>query len=99
MHMGATRELLERRAEAVKRYLVENFNIPAENLSTAGFGKRVQKQGRPLRAGASTRSDRQYGLAEKSLPLATRGSDAKGALRCPSGNVGYCALLPCARAL
>jgi flagellar motor protein MotB len=23
--------------------LVENFNIPAENLSTAGFGKRVPK--------------------------------------------------------
>jgi outer membrane protein OmpA-like peptidoglycan-associated protein len=40
---GATRGLLERRAEAVKRYLVENFNIPAENLSTAGFGKRVPK--------------------------------------------------------
>ena len=35
--------MLERRAEAVKRYLVENFNIPAENLSTAGFGKRVPK--------------------------------------------------------
>ena len=35
--------LSERRAEVVKRYLVENFNIPAENLSTAGFGKRVPK--------------------------------------------------------
>lgn len=32
--------LSERRAEAVKRYLLGRFKIPAENLSTAGFGKR-----------------------------------------------------------
>ena len=35
--------LSERRAEAVKRYLVDKFQLPAENLATAGFGKRELK--------------------------------------------------------
>jgi outer membrane protein OmpA-like peptidoglycan-associated protein len=35
--------LSDRRAEAVKRYLVERLNIPAENLTTAGYGKRHLK--------------------------------------------------------
>lgn len=35
--------LSDRRAEAVKRYLVERLNIPAQNLSTAGYGKRHLK--------------------------------------------------------
>jgi outer membrane protein OmpA-like peptidoglycan-associated protein len=35
--------LSDRRAEAVKRYLVERLSIPAENLTTAGYGKRHLK--------------------------------------------------------
>jgi outer membrane protein OmpA-like peptidoglycan-associated protein len=35
--------LSDRRAEAVKRYLVEEFKIPAENLTIAGYGKRHLK--------------------------------------------------------
>ena len=31
-------ELSERRADAVKRYLVENYSIPADNLVTVGYG-------------------------------------------------------------
>jgi outer membrane protein OmpA-like peptidoglycan-associated protein len=36
-------ELSERRAEAVRTYLVEKFHIPLEGLTTAGFGKRQLK--------------------------------------------------------
>jgi outer membrane protein OmpA-like peptidoglycan-associated protein len=36
-------KLSERRAEAVKKYLVENLKIPADDLSTAGYGKRDLK--------------------------------------------------------
>jgi outer membrane protein OmpA-like peptidoglycan-associated protein len=35
--------LSDQRAEAVKRYLVEELKIPAENLTTAGYGKRHLK--------------------------------------------------------
>jgi outer membrane protein OmpA-like peptidoglycan-associated protein len=35
--------LSDRRAQAVKQYLVEKLNIPAENLTTAGYGKRHLK--------------------------------------------------------
>jgi outer membrane protein OmpA-like peptidoglycan-associated protein len=35
--------LSDERAEAVKRYLVEELKIPAENLTTAGYGKRQLK--------------------------------------------------------
>jgi outer membrane protein OmpA-like peptidoglycan-associated protein len=35
--------LSDRRAEAVKLYLVEKLKIPAENLTTAGYGKRHLK--------------------------------------------------------
>jgi outer membrane protein OmpA-like peptidoglycan-associated protein len=35
--------LSDRRADAVKRYLVERLNVPAENLATAGYGKRHLK--------------------------------------------------------
>jgi outer membrane protein OmpA-like peptidoglycan-associated protein len=35
--------LSERRAEAVKKYLVAKLNIPSENLTTAGYGKRDLK--------------------------------------------------------
>ena len=35
--------LSDRRADAVKRYLVEKLNVPAENLTTAGYGKRHLK--------------------------------------------------------
>jgi len=30
----------ERRAEAVKKYLVEKLHVSAENLSTVGYGKK-----------------------------------------------------------
>ncbi len=36
--------LSDRRADAVKRYLVERLNVPAENLATAGYGKRHLKK-------------------------------------------------------
>ena len=35
--------LSDQRAESVKRYLVEKLNVPAENLTTAGYGKRHLK--------------------------------------------------------
>jgi outer membrane protein OmpA-like peptidoglycan-associated protein len=35
--------LSERRAEAVKRYLIESLRISPENLTTAGYGKRDPK--------------------------------------------------------
>ncbi|MBV9970263.1 MAG: OmpA family protein [Xanthobacteraceae bacterium] len=35
----SNQELSERRAEAVKRYLVSNFQIPAASLVTVGYGK------------------------------------------------------------
>jgi len=34
------RKLSERRAEAVKKYLVEKLHVSAENLSTVGYGKK-----------------------------------------------------------
>ena len=36
-------DLSERRAEAVKRYLVETYKIPAENLVAVGYGKTTLK--------------------------------------------------------
>jgi outer membrane protein OmpA-like peptidoglycan-associated protein len=43
--------LSERRAEAVKHYLIETFRLPAANLTTAGYGKRALKnQGSPFAA-------------------------------------------------
>ena len=35
--------LSDRRAAAVKRYLVDKLNVPEENLTTAGYGKRHLK--------------------------------------------------------
>jgi outer membrane protein OmpA-like peptidoglycan-associated protein len=35
---GYNQELSERRADSVKRYLVEKFDIPASSLVTAGYG-------------------------------------------------------------
>lgn len=37
--------LSERRADAVKRFLVRNYNIPAENLIGVGYGKTHLKDG------------------------------------------------------
>jgi outer membrane protein OmpA-like peptidoglycan-associated protein len=36
-------KLSERRAEAVKRFLIENYRIPAANLMSAGYGKKGLK--------------------------------------------------------
>jgi outer membrane protein OmpA-like peptidoglycan-associated protein len=35
---GYNQELSERRAAAVKQYLMEHYNIPADSLVTAGYG-------------------------------------------------------------
>jgi len=35
--------LSDRRADAVKRYLIDKLNVPEENLTTAGYGKRHLK--------------------------------------------------------
>jgi len=41
--------LSERRAEAVKNYLIEHFNIPAANLVAVGYGKtRLKNMDNPL---------------------------------------------------
>ncbi|MFL6799377.1 MAG: OmpA family protein [Xanthobacteraceae bacterium] len=36
-------QLSERRSEAVKKYLLQRFQIPVENLTTAGWGKQQPK--------------------------------------------------------
>jgi outer membrane protein OmpA-like peptidoglycan-associated protein len=36
-------DLSERRADSIKRYLVEHFRIPADNLVTVGYGKSKPK--------------------------------------------------------
>ena len=36
---GYNQTLSERRAETVKRFLMENYHIPAANLVSAGYGK------------------------------------------------------------
>jgi len=35
--------LSERRAEAVRKHLIEKYNVPAQNISTAGYGKKTLK--------------------------------------------------------
>ena len=41
--------LSERRAEAIKRYLVRKFGLAAENLVTAGYGKtQLKNSGNPF---------------------------------------------------
>jgi outer membrane protein OmpA-like peptidoglycan-associated protein len=35
----ANQQLSERRADAVKKYLVDKYNLAPENLVTAGYGK------------------------------------------------------------
>jgi outer membrane protein OmpA-like peptidoglycan-associated protein len=45
---ASNQELSERRAESVKRYLVTNFQIPAANLVTVGYGKtKLKKESDP----------------------------------------------------
>jgi outer membrane protein OmpA-like peptidoglycan-associated protein len=36
-------DLSERRADSIKRYLLEHFNLPADNLVTVGYGKSKPK--------------------------------------------------------
>jgi outer membrane protein OmpA-like peptidoglycan-associated protein len=36
-------KLSERRAEAIKQYLVDHFRLPPENLVTVGYGKQHPK--------------------------------------------------------
>ena len=36
---GYNQSLSERRAETVKKFLMENYKIPAENLVSAGYGE------------------------------------------------------------
>jgi len=52
---GYNQKLSERRAEAVKAYLVENMKISSDNLTTAGYGKRnLKDKGHPY-AGVNRR--------------------------------------------
>jgi len=52
---GYNQKLSERRAEAVKAYLVENMKISPDNLTTAGYGKRnLKDKGHPY-AGVNRR--------------------------------------------
>jgi outer membrane protein OmpA-like peptidoglycan-associated protein len=42
-------DLSEKRADTVKRYLVEHFQIPASNLITVGYGKsKLKNEKNPL---------------------------------------------------
>jgi outer membrane protein OmpA-like peptidoglycan-associated protein len=47
--------LSERRAETVKRFLVDNYKIPAANLVTAGYGKKGPKNPNDLYAAENRR--------------------------------------------
>ena len=48
---GYNQDLSERRADSIKRYLVETFAIPAGNLVTVGYGKTKPKNpGDPMDA-------------------------------------------------
>ncbi len=47
--------LSERRAEAVKRFLIDNYKIPAANLVTAGYGKKGPKNPSDLYAAENRR--------------------------------------------
>jgi len=37
--LPSNQDLSEKRADAIKRYLIDNFHIPASNLVTVGYGK------------------------------------------------------------
>jgi outer membrane protein OmpA-like peptidoglycan-associated protein len=52
---ASNQELSERRAEAVKRYLVSNFQIPAGSLVTVGYGKTKLKNESDPNAGENRR--------------------------------------------
>jgi outer membrane protein OmpA-like peptidoglycan-associated protein len=52
---ASNQELSERRAESVKRYLVTNFQIPAANLVTVGYGKTKLKNESDPNASANRR--------------------------------------------
>ena len=47
--------LSERRAETVKRYLIEKYRIPAKNLISAGYGKKGPKNPNDLFAAENRR--------------------------------------------
>jgi outer membrane protein OmpA-like peptidoglycan-associated protein len=47
--------LSERRAETVKRFLIDNYKIPAANLVTAGYGKKGPKNPNDLFAAENRR--------------------------------------------
>jgi outer membrane protein OmpA-like peptidoglycan-associated protein len=47
--------LSERRAETVKRFLIDNYKIPAANLVTAGYGKKGPKNPSDLYAAENRR--------------------------------------------
>ena len=47
--------LSERRAETVKRFLIDHYKIPAANLVTAGYGKKGPKNPNDLYAAENRR--------------------------------------------
>ena len=46
---GYNQDLSERRADSIKRYLVDKYNIPATDLVTVGYGKsKLKDPGQPM---------------------------------------------------
>ncbi len=53
---GFNQELSERRADSIKRYLVDHYNIPAESLVTVGYGKSKLKNAKNPSAAENRRA-------------------------------------------
>jgi outer membrane protein OmpA-like peptidoglycan-associated protein len=49
-------DLSERRADSIKRYLVDHFNIPSQNLMTVGYGKSKLKNAKNPAASENRRA-------------------------------------------
>src|SRR5262245_25613999 len=46
---GYNQDLSERRADSIKRYLIDKYNIPATDLVTVGYGKsKLKNPGQPM---------------------------------------------------
>ncbi len=49
-------DLSERRADSIKRYLVDHYNIPAQSLVTVGYGKSKLKNAKNPSAAENRRA-------------------------------------------
>ena len=55
------KDLSDRRADAVKQFLVTKYGLPAENLIAIGYGKeRLKNTADPFAAEKSARASRQH---------------------------------------